>query len=65
MKSYTELLEANKEWASQMLSVDPTFFDDLAKTQTPEFLWIGCSDSRVPANQITGTNPGKFLYIEI
>lgn len=61
MKSYTELLEANKEWASQMLSVDPTFFDDLAKTQTPEFLWIGCSDSRVPANQITGTNPGEIF----
>ncbi len=61
MKSYTELLEANKEWASQMLSVDPTFFDDLAKTQTPEFLWIGCSDSRVPANQITGTSPGEIF----
>ncbi len=61
MKSYTELLEANKEWASQMLSVDPAFFDELAKTQTPEFLWIGCSDSRVPANQITGTNPGEIF----
>ncbi|MGE9313727.1 carbonic anhydrase [Niabella sp. CJ426] len=61
MKSYTELLEANKEWASQMLSVNPTFFDDLAQTQTPEFLWIGCSDSRVPANQITGTNPGEIF----
>ncbi len=61
MKSYTELLEANKEWASQMLAVEPTFFDDLAKTQTPEFLWIGCSDSRVPANQITGTNPGEIF----
>jgi carbonic anhydrase len=61
MKSYTELLEANKEWASQMLAVNPTFFDDLAQTQTPEFLWIGCSDSRVPANQITGTNPGEIF----
>lgn len=61
MKSYTELLEANKEWASQMLSVDPNFFDGLAQTQTPEFLWIGCSDSRVPANQITGTNPGEIF----
>lgn len=61
MKSYNELLEANKEWASEMLSVNPGFFDNLAKTQTPEFLWIGCSDSRVPANQITGTDPGEIF----
>ncbi|WP_346239261.1 carbonic anhydrase [Niabella insulamsoli] len=61
MKSYSELLEANKEWAAEMLSVDPSFFNKLAETQTPEFLWIGCSDSRVPANQITGTNPGEIF----
>ncbi|MGC4232938.1 MAG: carbonic anhydrase, partial [Niabella sp.] len=51
MKSYSELLLANKEWAAKMLSKDPSFFDSLAQTQTPEFLWIGCSDSRVPANE--------------
>jgi carbonic anhydrase len=61
MKSYTELLEANKEWAAQQLSVDPKFFSNLAETQTPEFLWIGCSDSRVPANEITGTTPGEIF----
>ncbi len=61
MKSYTELLEANKEWAAQQLSVDPSFFSNLAETQTPEFLWIGCSDSRVPANEITGTTPGEIF----
>lgn len=61
MKSYIELLEANKEWAAQQLSVDPKFFSNLAETQTPEFLWIGCSDSRVPANEITGTTPGEIF----
>ncbi len=61
MKSYNELLIANKEWASRTLSLDPSFFDSLAQTQTPEFLWIGCSDSRVPANEITGTLPGEIF----
>ncbi len=61
MKSYTELLAANKEWAAKMLSLDPAFFDELSYTQTPEFLWIGCSDSRVPANEITGTKPGEIF----
>lgn len=61
MKSYEELLKANKEWAAKTLNLDPDFFKNLAKTQTPEFLWIGCSDSRVPADQITGTNPGEIF----
>lgn len=61
MKSYFELLEANKEWAANKLSVDPDFFSRLEKTQKPEFLWIGCSDSRVPANEVTGTNPGEIF----
>ena len=61
MKSYIELLEANKEWATSKLSLDPDFFNRLEKTQTPEFLWIGCSDSRVPANEITGTHPGEIF----
>lgn len=61
MKSYEELLVANKDWASQKLTLDPKFFKNLADVQKPEFLWIGCSDSRVPANEITGTEPGEIF----
>lgn len=61
MKSYLELLKSNKEWASKMLSIDPDYFTHLADTQTPKFLWIGCSDSRVPANEITQTTPGEIF----
>jgi carbonic anhydrase len=61
MYSYERLLQENKEWASGMVSQDPEFFDRLEHLQTPEFLWIGCSDSRVPANQITGTQPGEIF----
>lgn len=61
MKSYEELLIANKEWATKKLSLNPEYFDHLAETQSPEFLWIGCSDSRVPANEITGTEPGEIF----
>ncbi|MBN8789983.1 MAG: carbonic anhydrase [Terrimonas sp.] len=61
MKSYEQLLEANKEWASNKLSVNPRYFKKLAEVQKPEFLWIGCSDSRVPANEITGTEPGEIF----
>lgn len=61
MKSYEKLLESNKEWAVQKLSLDPEYFSRLEHIQTPEFLWIGCSDSRVPANEITGTNPGEIF----
>lgn len=61
MKSYELLLEENKKWASEKNVQDPDFFDRLSKLQTPEFLWIGCSDSRVPANQITGTEPGEIF----
>jgi carbonic anhydrase len=61
MYSYERLLQENKAWASQMLATDPDFFDRLLHLQTPEFLWIGCSDSRVPANQITGTEPGEIF----
>jgi carbonic anhydrase len=46
---------------ADQLSVDPTYFDKLAQSQHPEYLWIGCSDSRVPANQITGTQPGDVF----
>jgi len=60
-KSYLKLLENNKKWVADQLSVDPTYFDKLAQSQHPEYLWIGCSDSRVPANQITGTQPGDVF----
>ena len=61
MKSYEQLLVENKSWAAEMLKVDPAYFKKLSELQTPEYLWIGCSDSRVPANQITGTNPGEIF----
>ncbi len=61
MQSYQKLLKDNKDWAAEKLSVDPDYFDRLAHLQTPEFLWIGCSDSRVPANEITGTQPGEIF----
>ena len=61
MKSYQKILESNKEWAADKLKKDPDFFKRLSGLQTPEFLWIGCSDSRVPANEITGTQPGEIF----
>jgi carbonic anhydrase len=60
-KSYLKLLENNKAWALLEKNRDPGFFEDLATRQSPEYLWIGCSDSRVPANQITGTKPGDMF----
>ena len=60
-KSYLRLLENNKNWVKEQLELDPNFFENLSKGQTPEYLWIGCSDSRVPANQITGTEPGEVF----
>ncbi len=56
-----ELFDHNREWAAQMEQDDPGFFGRLAKQQKPDFLWIGCSDSRVPANQITGLMPGEVF----
>lgn len=55
------LFERNKEWSERIRSEDPHFFDRLASIQNPEYLWIGCSDSRVPANQITGLQPGEVF----
>ena len=60
-KSYLRLLENNKTWVREQLDLDPTYFEKLSKGQSPEYLWIGCSDSRVPANQITGTEPGEVF----
>jgi len=61
MQSYEKLLLENKAWATEKVKDDPEYFHRLAKIQTPEFLWIGCSDSRVPANEITGTQPGEIF----
>jgi carbonic anhydrase len=61
MEKYNQLLLQNRAWVEQMLHEDKDYFNKLANTQKPEFLWIGCADSRVPANQITGTNPGEVF----
>jgi len=61
MKSYERLLLENKAWAAEKTAVSPEFFNKLSRVQTPEFLWIGCSDSRVPANEITNTQPGEIF----
>lgn len=61
MKAYEKLLLENKAWAAEKIADDPDFFNRLAHLQTPDFLWIGCSDSRVPANEITGTQPGEIF----
>jgi carbonic anhydrase len=60
-QSYQRLLENNRAWAVSQNENNPRYFEDLAKGQNPEYLWIGCSDSRVPANQITGTKPGEIF----
>jgi len=60
-ESYTALLSGNREWVDQRLKEDPDYFRKLSQGQSPEVLWIGCSDSRVPANQITGTKPGEVF----
>jgi len=60
-KSTKNLLENNKNWVANKLAIDPAYFEKLSNSQNPEYLWIGCSDSRVPANQITGTLPGDIF----
>jgi carbonic anhydrase len=61
MKPSDYLLLNNKSWAQERTGADPGFFKRLASQQKPRFLWIGCSDSRVPANTITGTDPGEIF----
>ncbi len=61
MQSYEKLLLENKAWAKEQIQSDPEFFKRLSALQAPEFLWIGCSDSRVPADKITGTQPGEIF----
>jgi carbonic anhydrase len=61
MKEYKKLLLSNKAWASERLQVNEHYFDNLSKDQHPLFLWIGCSDSRVPAEEITHADPGEIF----
>ena len=61
IKSYNQLFENNKKWVDATNEQDPEFFTRLANGQSPKFLWIGCSDSRVPANALTGTMPGDIF----
>jgi carbonic anhydrase len=58
---YKKILDNNKAWVEKTLEKDPNYFKDLAKGQTPPLLWIGCSDSRVPANEIIGAKPGEVF----
>ena len=61
MPSIDDLFTHNRVWAAEMEATRPGFFTSLVKQQTPKYMWIGCSDSRVPANQITGLEPGEVF----
>jgi carbonic anhydrase len=58
---YKKILDNNKKWVESQLAIDSEYFKDLSKGQTPPLLWIGCSDSRVPANEIIGAKPGEVF----
>ncbi|RYO76140.1 hypothetical protein DL766_002758 [Monosporascus sp. MC13-8B] len=65
-QTHDKVFEHNKEWAAAQRARDPSFFDKLSAGQTPDYLWIGCSDSRIPAEQITGLQPGEaFIHRNI
>ena len=59
--SLENLFDSNRKWAKRMMLREPDFFNKLADVQTPKYLWIGCSDSRVPANEILGLRPGEVF----
>ena len=61
MKFLPKLFENNRAWAERIKLQDPQYFERLSQTQTPEYLWIGCADSRVPANEIVGLGPGELF----
>lgn len=61
MNEIKQLLDNNRKWAAKIEEADPAFFDTLSKQQVPQYLWIGCSDSRVPANQIVDLLPGDIF----
>src|ERR1041384_7219355 len=61
VKQLPSLFQSNERWAERMVAAQPHFFDSLVKQQSPEYLWIGCSDSRVPANEIVDLAPGELF----
>jgi carbonic anhydrase len=61
LKFLPKLFENNRAWAERIKVEDPQYFERLSRTQTPEYLWIGCADSRVPANEIVDLGPGEFF----
>src|SRR5829696_2293669 len=61
MRALSHLLAKNRAWADEMTRQDPGFFSNLSRQQAPQYLWIGCADSRVPANQIIGLLPGEVF----
>jgi len=61
MEPYKKLLMANRAWALDKRETEPEFFESISQGQSPDFLWIGCSDSRVPAEEITGAQPGEIF----
>src|SRR3954453_11809645 len=61
MNDLHDLFERNRTWAASRLAEDPRFFERLCEIQQPDYLWIGCSDSRVPANEIVGLAPGELF----
>ena len=65
MSLLEDLLKKNEQWAAKINQEDPTFFSQLAEQQSPDYLWIGCSDSRVPAIQLLGMMPGDIFVIVI
>lgn len=61
MSDLKNLIDANRQWAKNTRAANPNFFKELSRQQSPKYLWIGCSDSRVPANQIVGLAPGEIF----
>src|SRR5262245_10255391 len=61
MRTLPELFERNRRWAERVTRERPTFFDELSQQQRPRYLWIGCSDSRVPANEVVDLAPGELF----
>lgn len=58
MSNFEKIMQNNKDWAAKSIEKEPTFFSKLVGIQTPKYLWLGCADSRVPANEIIGLQPG-------
>jgi carbonic anhydrase len=63
VRTLPHLCDNNRRWAGSIIERDPDFFQTLSRQQSPKYLWIGCSDSRVPANEIVGLLPGELLCI--